>query len=131
MKISMLLLIFSARLWAAEPYKACLDDKERLEARSKELATLVKADQDERENWEKKTMDERWEVAKHDVEHRKGNGIITGEIAREALFIDTARIGTADQRRIAAILQEFGWGRLPRGNDANRTRFWGPNGHAD
>lgn len=35
------------------------------------------------------------------------------EIAREALHIETPRIGTADQRRIAAALERRGWHRLP------------------
>jgi hypothetical protein len=34
-----------------------------------------------------------------------------GEIAREGLHIDTARIGTVDQRRIAACLQRLNWQR--------------------
>jgi hypothetical protein len=33
------------------------------------------------------------------------------ELAREALFIETARLGTADQRRITAILERLGWER--------------------
>jgi hypothetical protein len=38
------------------------------------------------------------------------------QVAFEALRFDTARIGTADQRRITAILMErFGW---KRGKDA-------------
>ena len=31
------------------------------------------------------------------------------EVARDALFIETAKIGTKEQRRIAAILSRFGW----------------------
>jgi len=33
------------------------------------------------------------------------------QIAREALHLETARIGTADQRRITAILERLGWRR--------------------
>ena len=32
----------------------CLNDKTRLETRSTELSSIVKADQDDRENWEQK-----------------------------------------------------------------------------
>lgn len=31
------------------------------------------------------------------------------QIAREALFLDTGRVGTADQRRIASVLTDMGW----------------------
>jgi predicted P-loop ATPase len=43
------------------------------------------------------------------------------DVARKALFIETARIGTIEQRRIAAILERLGWGRAPRGG---RARWW-------
>lgn len=45
-----------------------------------------------------------------------------GQVAREALRIETPKIGTADQRRISAILERLEWCRQPvdwRGN-----RFW-------
>ena len=47
-----------------------------------------------------------------------------GEIARAALLIETARLGTADQRRIAALLERLGWRRLPKDRFGNRP--WGP-----
>ncbi len=43
----------------------------------------------------------------------KHDRVTVGEIAREALGIETSRIGTADQRRIAAVLDQLGWRRLP------------------
>lgn len=42
-------------------------------------------------------------------------------IAREALSIETQKIGTADQRRIAAILERLGWQRARR---VNGTLEW-------
>ncbi len=35
--------------------------------------------------------------------------VMVSEVAREALFIDLGRIGTGEQRRVAAILQRLGW----------------------
>ena len=35
--------------------------------------------------------------------------VSVGEIATDALSFETRRIGTADQRRIAAILERAGW----------------------
>ena len=34
-----------------------------------------------------------------------------GEVARDALHLETPKIGTADQRRIAAALERLGWDR--------------------
>jgi predicted P-loop ATPase len=50
--------------------------------------------------------------------------VTIGEIAQGALFIDKAKTGTADQRRIAAILELLGWHRLPK--DSQGKRFWSP-----
>jgi predicted P-loop ATPase len=46
--------------------------------------------------------------------------ITVGEIAREALHIETQRIGTADQRRIAAALEQLGWKRQKQSWDGKR-----------
>jgi predicted P-loop ATPase len=48
--------------------------------------------------------------------------VTTGQIAREALGIETPRIGTADQRRIAAILEQLSWKRLKKDSEGNR--YW-------
>lgn len=44
------------------------------------------------------------------------------EIAKEALFITTDRIGTADQRRISAALRRLGW----REGRTGKKRWWEP-----
>ena len=49
--------------------------------------------------------------------------VTVGEVAREALYIETPRIGTADQRRITAALERLGWKRLPKDWQGNRP--WG------
>jgi predicted P-loop ATPase len=46
------------------------------------------------------------------------------QVAREALFIETPRIGTADQRRIAAALEQLRWKRQPK--DWQGKRWWAP-----
>ena len=48
--------------------------------------------------------------------------VTVGQIARDALDIETPRIGTADQRRIAAVLELQGWHRLPK--DWQGKRWW-------
>jgi predicted P-loop ATPase len=48
--------------------------------------------------------------------------VTVGEVARDGLRIETPRIGTADQRRIAAALEQLGWKRLPK--DWKGNRWW-------
>ena len=48
--------------------------------------------------------------------------VTIGQVARDALEIETPRIGTADQRRIAAALEQLGWRRRPK--DGKGTRWW-------
>ena len=54
--------------------------------------------------------------------------VTIGDVARDALFIETPRIGTADQRRIAACLEQLCWRReRPNGNtDSQGKRWWVP-----
>lgn len=47
------------------------------------------------------------------------------KVAREALSIETPKLGTAEQRRIAAALERCGWRRGPRGMKGER--WWVPN----
>ena len=53
------------------------------------------------------------------VEHPR---VTVGEIAKEALNIATAKIGTAEQRRIAAALERLGWRREQP--DWQGKRWW-------
>lgn len=46
--------------------------------------------------------------------------VTIGEVAREALHIETARIGTGEQRRIAAALEQLRWKRQPQAWDGKR-----------
>jgi predicted P-loop ATPase len=48
--------------------------------------------------------------------------VTIGQVAREALGIETPRIGTAEQRRIAAALEQLGWKRLKK--DWQGKRWW-------
>jgi predicted P-loop ATPase len=50
------------------------------------------------------------------------NKVTVGQVAKDAIYIEAARIGTADQRRIAAIMERLGWGRLPV--DSQGRRWW-------
>jgi predicted P-loop ATPase len=54
--------------------------------------------------------------------------VTVGEVAREALFIETPRIGTADQRRIAAALEQLKWRRerADGKTDWQGKRWWVP-----
>lgn len=60
-------------------YTTCLQDKVRLESRSHELTLIVKADQDERKNWQNKSPEEWNDTAKSDLIRRKRVGEIFGE----------------------------------------------------
>ena len=71
-----------------------------------------------------------WEmpIAKY-LEDPKGDGselpldrVTIFDIAKHGLFFDTPRIGTADQRRVTAILQGLGWKRAKRGHGG--VRWW-------
>jgi hypothetical protein len=48
--------------------------------------------------------------------------VTISQVAKHALFIDTPKIGTADQRRIAAVLINLGWTREPK--DREGKRWW-------
>ena len=48
--------------------------------------------------------------------------VTVGQVAREALFIETPRIGTAEQRRVAAALERLGWKRAKK--DWQGKRWW-------
>jgi len=54
--------------------------------------------------------------------------VTIGEVAHNALFIEKPRIGTADQRRIAAALEQLGWHRerADGKTDWNGKRWWVP-----
>jgi predicted P-loop ATPase len=59
------------------------------------------------------------------AEYLQGQQKVTiGQVAREALHIETPRIGTADQRRIAAALDQLKWKRQPK--DWQGKRWWMP-----
>jgi predicted P-loop ATPase len=48
--------------------------------------------------------------------------VTIGQVAKNALFIETPKIGTADQRRIAAILTNMRWRREKK--DSEGKRWW-------
>jgi predicted P-loop ATPase len=48
--------------------------------------------------------------------------VTVSQVARDALGIETPRIGTSEQRRIAAVLEQRGWYRLPK--DWEGKRWW-------
>jgi predicted P-loop ATPase len=54
--------------------------------------------------------------------------VTVGEVARSALFIETPRIGTSDQRRIAAALERLNWRRerVDGKTDWQGKRWWVP-----
>ena len=55
----------------------------------------------------------------------KVSRVTVGQVANEALLIETGRVGTADQRRIAAALERLGWRReRPPGRVDWRGKTW-------
>ncbi|WP_207419905.1 VapE domain-containing protein [Roseomonas haemaphysalidis] len=46
------------------------------------------------------------------------------ELAKEALGYSVDRVGTADQRRLTALLEHLGWEHAPRGHGG--VRYWRP-----
>jgi predicted P-loop ATPase len=46
--------------------------------------------------------------------------VTVSQVARDGVGIDMPRIGTADQRRVAAALEQLGWRRLPKDREGNR-----------
>jgi predicted P-loop ATPase len=50
--------------------------------------------------------------------------VTIGEVARDGLGIETPRIGTGEQRRIAGIMETLDWDRLPK--DREGKRWWVP-----
>lgn len=48
--------------------------------------------------------------------------VTVGQVAHDALNIEKPRIGTGDQRRVAAALEQLGWRRLPV--DPQGKRWW-------
>jgi predicted P-loop ATPase len=48
--------------------------------------------------------------------------VTVGEVAKHALYIETLRIGTHEQRRIAAVLTNLGWQRQRK--DSEGKRWW-------
>jgi predicted P-loop ATPase len=57
--------------------------------------------------------------------------VTIGQVAKEALMIESARIGTSDQRRIAAIMERLGWKRLPVDSKGRRRWKFHPEPTAD
>jgi len=67
-----------------------------------------------------------WETAIEDY-LRDQRKVTVLEVARTALSMETAKLGTADQRRITGILERLGWRRASQ-RGAKGVRWWVPNG---
>ena len=60
----------------------------------------------------------------HSTAYPPGRKVTVQKVARNALAIETPKLGTGEQRRIAAALERAGWRRGPRGE--NGERWWVP-----
>jgi hypothetical protein len=49
--------------------------------------------------------------------------VTVGQVAKEAIGMEAAKIGTADQRRITAVMGRVGWKRDPK-KDWKGNRWW-------
>jgi hypothetical protein len=58
----------------------------------------------------------------HKPAQKSKSKVTIGQVAREALHIETPRIGTAEQRRIAAALERLNWKRQHK--DWGGKRWW-------
>ena len=63
-----------------------------------------------------------WEEAVADYLNGKSR-VTIGEVAKQALFFETPRIGTADQRRVMAIMTNAGWHAADK-RGTGGVRFW-------
>ena len=63
-----------------------------------------------------------WEdsISEYLVNHSR---VLIGQVGREALGLETPRLGTAEQRRIAAALDRLGWARQEK-KDRRGNRWW-------
>jgi predicted P-loop ATPase len=52
--------------------------------------------------------------------------VLIAQVAKEALSFHVARIGTADQRRITAIMEFLGWSRAEKREAGTGRRWWIP-----
>ena len=62
-----------------------------------------------------------WEEAIAEYVRSKSK-VTIGQVARFGLHLETPRLGTAEQRRIAAALEQLNWKRLPK--DSEGKRWW-------
>ena len=74
---------------------------------------------------EKRYEPDAWEEAVREFLAGKSQTTVL-DVARGGLNFSTDRLGTSDQRRIAAALERLGWRRAARG--AHGERFWAPGG---
>ena len=75
-----------------------------------------------KEQQEKRYEADAWEGMIGTYLSMRHAGVQVIDVARDALFIETPKLGTADQRRIAAAMERLGWERGARG--AHGERFW-------
>jgi predicted P-loop ATPase len=99
------------------------------------LAEAIKLYRDELAWWPDKAFEREHILPQQEVRYEadaweekiagylQGNSKVTvGQVAHQALLFDTAHIGTADQRRIAAAMELLGWRRQPK--DWEGKRWW-------